>query len=117
MHAQVPPAVALGAEWSMLLQSIRDADATRSRSSAVLHAQAKRTPLMMESIRDAWFDRHMKRREHEFCVARPLSVFVGTWNVAAISPSQSLHPWLFPRELDGQQPDVFLIGYGYSYER
>ena len=42
------------------------------------------------------------------------SVFVGTWNVAAQAPSQSLHPWLFPSELEGRQPDIYLIGYAAS---
>ncbi len=42
---------------------------------------------------------------------RPHSIFVGTWNVNAKPPTESLVAWLAPAEHRQHEPDVLSIGF------
>ncbi|KAI0321997.1 SacI homology domain-containing protein [Amylostereum chailletii] len=46
----------------------------------------------------------------EYSSTRPCSIFVGTWNLNGRPPSESLLPWLMPRE-NIVDPDMFVIGF------
>ncbi|KAI0306833.1 inositol polyphosphate phosphatase [Multifurca ochricompacta] len=47
-------------------------------------------------------------RLSEYSIARTCTIFVGTWNLNGRPPSESLIPWLFPRE---STPDVMVLGF------
>ncbi|KAI6035067.1 DNase I-like protein [Pisolithus orientalis] len=54
--------------------------------------------------------RALEERISEYSTTRWCHLFVGTWNVNGRSPSESLQPWLFPR--DGfPDPDMFVLGF------
>ncbi|KAI6047496.1 SacI homology domain-containing protein [Pisolithus marmoratus] len=52
--------------------------------------------------------RTLEERISEYSTTRWCHLFVGTWNVNGRPPSESLQPWLFPR--DGA-PDMFVLGF------
>ncbi|KAJ8515324.1 hypothetical protein ONZ45_g7241 [Pleurotus djamor] len=52
----------------------------------------------------------LEQRVHEYSSTKQCTIFVGTWNVNGRAPSESLNPWLFPRDgLD--DPDIFVLGF------
>ncbi|KAJ7498702.1 SacI homology domain-containing protein [Mycena latifolia] len=52
----------------------------------------------------------LENRLHEYSSTKQCTVFVGTWNLNGRPPSESLLPWLFPR--DGViEPDMFVLGF------
>ena len=60
----------------------------------------------------------MKERENEFTDLFPLSIYVGTWNVNGLEPTESLVPWLQPANeslipclQSSNEPDIFAIGF------
>ncbi|CAK5262838.1 unnamed protein product [Mycena citricolor] len=58
-----------------------------------------------DSVRDA-----LESRINEYSSTRQCSLFVGTWNLNGRPPSESLLPWLFPRETKSE-PDIFVLGF------
>ncbi|KAF7432917.1 inositol polyphosphate 5-phosphatase [Pleurotus ostreatus] len=58
-----------------------------------------------DSVRTA-----LEQRAYEYSTNKRCTIFVGTWNVNGRAPSESLVPWLFPRDgLD--DPDIFVLGF------
>ncbi|KAL0949308.1 hypothetical protein HGRIS_009384 [Hohenbuehelia grisea] len=52
----------------------------------------------------------LDHRLTEYSTTKKCTIFVGTWNVNGKPPSESLLPWLFPREgID--EPDMFVLGF------
>ncbi|KAJ7639012.1 inositol polyphosphate phosphatase [Roridomyces roridus] len=51
----------------------------------------------------------LENRVHEYSSTKQCTIFVGTWNLNGRPPSESLLPWLFPR--DGIEPDMFVLGF------
>lgn len=49
-------------------------------------------------------------RLSEYSTTKTCTIFVGTWNLNGRPPSESLLPWLFPRETL-PDPDVMVIGF------
>jgi hypothetical protein len=60
--AHASPAV-LSSTWSTLLQSIREGATLKAARPA---ASVTMNQSLLQSIRDAWFDRQMKAREPDF---------------------------------------------------
>ncbi|KAF7332240.1 Inositol polyphosphate phosphatase [Mycena kentingensis (nom. inval.)] len=58
-----------------------------------------------ESVRTA-----LDNRIHEYSSTKNCTLFVGTWNVNGRAPSESLLPWLFPRD-SLNDPDLFVLGF------
>ncbi|KAF7291041.1 Inositol polyphosphate phosphatase [Mycena chlorophos] len=58
-----------------------------------------------ESVRAA-----LESRIHEYSSTKNCTLFVGTWNVNGRPPSESLLPWLFPRDAI-KDPDIFVLGF------
>ncbi|KAJ6628885.1 DNase I-like protein [Mycena sp. CBHHK59/15] len=56
-----------------------------------------------DSVRTA-----LEHRLPEYSSTKQCTLFVGTWNLNGRPPSESLLPWLFPR--DGE-PDMFVLGF------
>ncbi|KAK7470419.1 Inositol-1,4,5-trisphosphate 5-phosphatase 1 [Stygiomarasmius scandens] len=52
----------------------------------------------------------LERRIHEYSSMKKSTIFVGTWNLNGRPPSESLLPWLFPRE-SIEEPDMFVLGF------
>ncbi|KIK93453.1 hypothetical protein PAXRUDRAFT_145071 [Paxillus rubicundulus Ve08.2h10] len=50
----------------------------------------------------------LSERVSEYSTTKPCAIFVGTWNVNGRPPSESLLPWLFPRD---SEPDIFILGF------
>ncbi|KAG8218684.1 DNase I-like protein [Butyriboletus roseoflavus] len=50
----------------------------------------------------------LSERISEYSSTRPCTIFVGTWNVNGRPPSESLIPWLYPRD---SEPDIFVLGF------
>lgn len=49
-------------------------------------------------------------RLSEYSTTRTCTIFVGTWNLNGRSPTESLLPWLFPRE-SLPEPDLMVLGF------
>ncbi|KAJ7068496.1 inositol polyphosphate phosphatase [Mycena amicta] len=58
-----------------------------------------------ESVRAA-----LESRIHEYSSSKQCTIFIGTWNVNGRPPSESLLPWLFPRDAI-DDPDIFVLGF------
>ncbi|KAF7301871.1 Inositol polyphosphate phosphatase [Mycena indigotica] len=58
-----------------------------------------------ESVRMA-----LENRLNEYSSTKPSTIFIGTWNVNGRPPSESLLPWLFPRDAIND-PDMFVLGF------
>ncbi|KAF8915801.1 DNase I-like protein [Mucidula mucida] len=58
-----------------------------------------------DSVRQA-----LEQRLSEYSTTKQCTIFVGTWNLNGRPPSESLLPWLFPRE-SVSDPDVFVLGF------
>ncbi|KAJ3775474.1 inositol polyphosphate phosphatase [Lentinula raphanica] len=52
----------------------------------------------------------LDKRLHEYSHTRRCVIFVGTWNLNGRPPSESLLPWLFPRD-SFEDPDIFVLGF------
>ncbi|KAH7930711.1 DNase I-like protein [Leucogyrophana mollusca] len=52
----------------------------------------------------------LEQRLSEYSTTQPCSIFVGTWNLNGRPPSESLLPWLFPRD-NFSEPDMFILGF------
>ncbi|KAG9317505.1 inositol polyphosphate phosphatase [Chiua virens] len=52
----------------------------------------------------------LNERVSEYSSTCPCTIFVGTWNVNGRPPSESLIPWLFPRD-NFLEPDMFVLGF------
>ncbi|KAJ7930003.1 SacI homology domain-containing protein [Mycena leptocephala] len=52
----------------------------------------------------------LENRLHEYSSTKQCTLFVGTWNLNGRPPSESLLPWLFPRE-GVNEPDMFVLGF------
>ncbi|KAF8076611.1 inositol polyphosphate phosphatase [Lyophyllum atratum] len=52
----------------------------------------------------------LEQRLPEYSTTKQVTIFVGTWNLNGRPPSESLLPWLFPRE-SVNDPDLFVIGF------
>ncbi|KAJ7682572.1 SacI homology domain-containing protein [Mycena polygramma] len=52
----------------------------------------------------------LENRLPEYSSTKQCTIFVGTWNLNGRPPSESLLPWLFPRE-DVNEPDMFVLGF------
>ncbi|KAJ7178924.1 inositol polyphosphate phosphatase [Mycena filopes] len=52
----------------------------------------------------------LENRLPEYSSAKQCTLFVGTWNLNGRPPSESLLPWLFPRE-GVNEPDMFILGF------
>ncbi|GLB34014.1 putative inositol polyphosphate phosphatase, catalytic domain homologues [Lyophyllum shimeji] len=52
----------------------------------------------------------LEQRLSEYSTTKQVTIFAGTWNLNGRSPSESLLPWLFPREIV-DDPDIFAIGF------
>ncbi|KAJ7648494.1 DNase I-like protein [Mycena rosella] len=50
----------------------------------------------------------LENRLVEYSSTKSCTIFVGTWNLNGRPPSESLLPWLFPRE---GEPDIFVLGF------
>jgi len=50
------------------------------------------------------------QRLPEYSTTKQCTIFAGTWNLNGRPPSESLLPWLFPRE-DSIDPDMLVIGF------
>ncbi|KAF8269062.1 SacI homology domain-containing protein [Lactarius quietus] len=50
-------------------------------------------------------------RLSEYSTTRTCTIFVGTWNLNGRSPTESLLPWLFPRESTLPEPDLMVLGF------
>ncbi|PPQ65581.1 hypothetical protein CVT26_000530 [Gymnopilus dilepis] len=69
----------------------------------------------------------LEQRSSEYSSTKRCTVFVGTWNLNGRAPSESLLPWLFPRESTSEcvmpfyneslllipinSPDIFVLGF------
>ncbi|KAJ7228451.1 inositol polyphosphate phosphatase, partial [Mycena pura] len=55
----------------------------------------------------------LENRLNEYSSTKQCTIFVGTWNLNGRPPSESLLPWLFPRESDSSfsRPDMFVLGF------
>ncbi|KAI9574632.1 phosphatidylinositol phosphate phosphatase [Boletus coccyginus] len=57
----------------------------------------------------------LDERISEYSSTCRCSIFVGTWNVNGRPPSESLIPWLFPRDsltdIKFHRPDIFVLGF------
>ena len=71
---------------------------------------SSQNPLHLISMREEWIGKQMKLKTNSFTEARNLSLFVGTWNVNAKKPNESMDAWLKPPELV-EQPDAYVIGF------
>ncbi|KAI9462024.1 SacI homology domain-containing protein [Russula earlei] len=49
-------------------------------------------------------------RLSEYSTTKTCTIFIGTWNLNGRPPSESLLPWLFPRETL-PEPDIMVIGF------
>ncbi|KAG7449414.1 inositol polyphosphate phosphatase [Guyanagaster necrorhizus] len=58
-----------------------------------------------DSVRQA-----LEQRLGEYSTTKKCTIFTGTWNLNGRPPSESLIPWLFPRESAGE-PDMFILGF------
>ncbi|KAG5728501.1 Inositol-1,4,5-trisphosphate 5-phosphatase 1 [Termitomyces sp. T112] len=58
-----------------------------------------------DSVRSA-----LEQRLSEYSTTKQVTIFTGTWNLNGRPPSESLLPWLFPRERLND-PDIFAIGF------
>ncbi|TFK43681.1 phosphatidylinositol phosphate phosphatase [Crucibulum laeve] len=58
-----------------------------------------------DSVRTA-----LQRRLSEYSTTKQCAILVGTWNLNGRPPSESLLPWLFPRETV-DDPDMFVLGF------
>ncbi|KAJ7752739.1 SacI homology domain-containing protein [Mycena maculata] len=58
-----------------------------------------------DSVREA-----LENRLNEYSSTKQCTVFVGTWNLNGRPPSESLLPWLFPRD-SAAEPDMFVLGF------
>ncbi|KAK0230560.1 inositol polyphosphate phosphatase [Armillaria fumosa] len=56
-----------------------------------------------DSVRQA-----LEQRLGEYSTTKKCTIFTGTWNLNGRPPSESLIPWLFPRE---SKPDMFILGF------
>ncbi|KAF8165492.1 inositol polyphosphate phosphatase [Crassisporium funariophilum] len=52
----------------------------------------------------------LEQRSAEYSTAKQAVCFVGTWNLNGRAPSESLLPWLFPRQ-STKDPDMFILGF------
>ncbi|KAF5393181.1 hypothetical protein D9757_001344 [Collybiopsis confluens] len=52
----------------------------------------------------------LDKRLPEYSHTKRGVIFVGTWNLNGRPPSESLIPWLFPRE-SFEDPDIFVLGF------
>ncbi|RDB20113.1 Inositol-1,4,5-trisphosphate 5-phosphatase 1 [Hypsizygus marmoreus] len=52
----------------------------------------------------------LEQRLSEYSTTKQCTIFTGTWNLNGRPPSESLLPWLFPRE-GVNDPDLFVIGF------
>lgn len=52
----------------------------------------------------------LEKRLSEYSTTQECVIFAGTWNVNGRAPSESLLPWLFPRE-SVEEPDIFVLGF------
>uniref|UniRef100_A0A8H8CK11 phosphoinositide 5-phosphatase n=1 Tax=Psilocybe cubensis TaxID=181762 RepID=A0A8H8CK11_PSICU len=52
----------------------------------------------------------LERRSSEYSTTRQCTFFIGTWNLNGKPPSESLLPWLFPRQ-STNEPDMFVLGF------
>ncbi|KAJ4479331.1 inositol polyphosphate phosphatase [Lentinula aciculospora] len=52
----------------------------------------------------------LDKRLPEYSHSKRCVIFVGTWNLNGRSPSESLLPWLFPRD-SFEDPDMFVLGF------
>ncbi|KAF8238902.1 inositol polyphosphate phosphatase [Tricholoma matsutake] len=59
-----------------------------------------------DSVREA-----LEQRLPEYSTTKQCTIFAGTWNLKGRPPSESLLPWLFPREVDPHSPDMLVIGF------
>ncbi|KAJ7590659.1 inositol polyphosphate phosphatase [Mycena floridula] len=50
----------------------------------------------------------LDQRLNEYSTLKHCIIFVGTWNLNGRPPSESLLPWLFPRD---SHPDMFVLGF------
>ncbi|PPQ77402.1 hypothetical protein CVT25_010984 [Psilocybe cyanescens] len=52
----------------------------------------------------------LEQRSSEYSTTRQCTFFIGTWNLNGKAPSESLLPWLFPRQ-STSDPDMFVLGF------
>ncbi|KAG6821534.1 hypothetical protein H0H93_000043 [Arthromyces matolae] len=52
----------------------------------------------------------LEQRLSEYSTTKQVTIFAGSWNLNGRIPSESLLPWLFPRDRS-DDPDVFAIGF------
>ncbi|KAN0097411.1 SacI homology domain containing protein [Tylopilus felleus] len=64
---------------------------------------------IFDPVRDM-IRKRLDERVSEYSSTRSCSIFVGTWNVNGRPPSDSLTPWLFPRD-NFLEPDIFVLGF------
>jgi len=59
----------------------------------------------------SWFEEEVNRHYLKFTQKRNINIFVGTWNVNAKEPKDSIKSWLFPDAHGNFDADLYVLGF------